>query len=231
MAFLSLTDLIQKVVRRLGQVSGAGAQLYSEDLIADYIKETYQQVRSMHWWDQLMTWHTSQLDGTTGRVVTHIVGAADGFKDVQVIRYGNNQYNLPQLGMNNPNRVTGTIPRYIEPLRQVDDPNNNHLFRVWPLTAVTTVDDPIRVRVRLDPTTLFTTPATIVPFDSAVLINGAAHSFAADDGANPAQVAKLGQAFQMRLDALVKQHNSGAIILDARQYTPIGLDQWVETPW
>jgi hypothetical protein len=71
----------------------------------------------------------------------------------------------------------------------------------------------------------------IVPFDSAVLINGAAYSFAADDGANPAQVVKLGQAYQMRLDALVKQHNSGAIILDSRQYTPIGLDQWVETPW
>jgi len=231
MAFLSLTDLIQKVVRRLGQVSGAGAQLYSEDLISDYIKETYQQVRSMHWWDQLMTWQSSQLDGSTGLCTTTFVGAADGFKDVQVVRYGNNQYNLPQLGMNNPNRVTGTIPRYIEPLTQTDDATNSYLFRVWPKTAVTTAALPLRTRVRLDPASLFTTPTVIVPFDSAVLINGAAYSFAADDGANPAQVVKLGQAYKMRLDELVKQHNSGAIILDSRQYTPIGLDQWVETPW
>jgi hypothetical protein len=229
MAFLSLTALQQAVIRRVRQVAGVGTQLYSEDIISEYIRETYETVRGLQWWDQLMSWETRQLTGTNGRVTAGITGASDGFKDIQYIVYGNNSQPMPQLLANNPNRLTGTTPRYIDPLAAADDATGTFLFRVWPLTATTTADLPLRIRMRRDPVGLFIDPAVIVPFDSAVLINGAAASYAADDGCAPSQVAKLREAFSIRLNMLEKQHNSGSIVLDSRMRNPIGVTDWVES--
>lgn len=229
MAFLSFTALQQAVIVRVRQVAGAGVQLYSEDIIASYIRETYESVRGMQWWDQLMSWESRQLNGTTGQITVGINGAADGFKDIQYIVYGNNSQPMPLLLANNPNRLTGTTPRYIDPLSASVDPSGIFLFRVWPQTATTTAALPLRIRMRRDPDNLFTIPATIVPFDSAVLINGAAASYAADDGCAPSQVAKLREAYAMRLEMLEKQHNSGSIVLDSRMRNPIGVTDWIES--
>lgn len=229
MAFMSLTNLQQAVIRRLRQVAGSSVQLYAEDIISDYLKETYEAVRSKEWWDQLMVWDEKQVDPLTGLVTVAFTGCRDGFGDVRAVVQGDNTQPLPVLQSNNPNRITGTVARFIEPLNAIDDPTGTFLFRVWPRETVTTVDKPLRIRRRRDPLNLFTDPAVVVPFDSAVLINGAAHSYAADDGTNPAQVQKLGEAFNARLGLLIKQHNTGPVVLDARMRDPIGVTEWTES--
>lgn len=229
MAMRTLTDLIQKTIVRLRMVAGASTQLYAEDAIAQMLEETYEMVRVQRWWDHLMKWENQQLDGTTGFITGTITGARERFRDVQHIFYAGNSQPLPLMSPDiNPYRLTGTSPRFIEPLSTDDDAEGDKLIRVWPITAVTTVDKPLRIRVRLDPVNVFTDPSKIVPFDATCLINGAAFKYAADDGTNPASVASLQAAFDTRLRQLQEQHDKAVILLDPRQANPVGLDRWTE---
>lgn len=225
---LSFTDLIQRTIRRVRQVPGVGAQLYSEDEIGDLIKEVYYRVRSRQYWEHLMKWVPCQLDGVTGRVVTAFTAAgyaAEGGDDVQAVYVNTSQRPLPQLGTLNPKNLNGTVPKYMKKLSISDDPNRAYLFEIYPKTSVTTTDTPIMVYVRLDPNNLFTTPNIVVPFDSAVLINGAAGEYLAFDGA---QARGPLAVYQERLQELEKAQNSSPIILDSRTYTPFGPDRWLE---
>jgi hypothetical protein len=234
MAFYSHSALVQRTIIRLRQVAGPSTQLYAEDAIAMLIEETYELVRSRRWWDNLTKWETRQLDGTTGKCTAQFIGTREGFRDVDRVCYGSNSTPLPLLSSNiNPYRLTGTSPRYVEPLHSADDvqgwaPTGQNLFRIWPLTSVTTVAQPLRIHIREDPASLFTNTAVVVPFDASCLINGAAAKYAADDGTNPATVTMLQQAFENRLQQLEQQHDSAKLILDPRMNDPMLLNEWAE---
>jgi len=234
MAFYSLSDLVQRTIIRLRQVAGPSTQLYAEDVITMLIEETYEIARSRRWWDNLTKWETRQLDGTTGVCTASFAGTREGFRDVERVCVGNNSVPLPILSSNiNPYRLTGTSPRYVEPLHASDDiqgwaPVAQNLFRIWPLTSVTTMALPLRVHIRSDPANLFTDPSVIVPFDASCIINGAAAKYAADDGTNPATVTMLQQSFENRLQQLEQQHDSAKIILDPRMGDPNILNEWAE---
>jgi len=229
MAFRSYSALIQSTITALRMVAGPSVQQYAEDAIGDKLREVYETVRMERWWDHLMRWEAHQLDGTTGKIVGTIANASLGWQDVQYMYFGNNPRPMDQLATTeNPYRLTGTTPRFVEPLNVVDDPENNKLFRIWPLSSVTTVDKPIRLRVRVDPPDLFTNPAVIVPFDQWVLINGAAFKYSATDAANAAQTAEHQGAFETRLSQIIRRYDTAVIILDPRKSNPNGVDDWWE---
>lgn len=232
MAFLTYTNLIQRVIRRLRMVPGYATQLYAEDVIGDMIQDVYGTVRQERWWDHLMYWETVELDGSTGVITTTLDNLREGFEDVQYIFYGTSNLPLPQLTSDiNPYRLSGTTPRYVEPLAADDDPSGNLIFRVWPLESVATIadDNPLRVRVRRDPTNLFTDAQVVVPFDAMCLVNGAAHKYAAGDGTNPTQVEEFRVAFEARLKQLRARHSKAVIQLDPRMGDPHGLTEWAES--
>lgn len=231
MAFKTLTSLIQETIISLRMVSGPSTQQYAEDAIAQKLQQTYEMVRSERWWDHLMRWENHQLDGATGKIVGTISNAPNRFHDVKHIYIGSSRRELPILAANvNPYRLTGTIPRFVEPLNVIDDAEGNKLFRIWPLAAITEIDKPLRCYVRVDPPNLFTSPTVVVPFDATCLINGAAYKYAADDGTNPASVATLQNAFGERLKQLMYAHDSAVILLDPRDQTH-GVDVWTEEGW
>lgn len=234
MAFYSYSDLIQRTIVRLRQVPGAATQLYSQDEIGNLLHEIYDMVRKERWWDHMMTWAAVELDGTTGMpTVAPFDDVPERFEDIRAIYPDNSTIRLPQLsGMTNPYRVTGTTPRFIEPLPLMDDNATGpfFLFRVWPLTAVADSTKPLRVSYRKDPPNLFSDTNVIVPFDSSVLINGAAARYLAQDGTNPGAVADLNSIFASRLDQLRKAHDNSTLSLDDR-INNVGLTEWVETPW
>lgn len=225
---LSYTDLIQRTIQRVRQVPGAGAQLYSEDEIGNLIRDVYYRVRSKLYWEHMMKWVECQLDGVTGRVVapfTAVGFAAQGADDVQGVFWNSSQRPIPQLGMLNPRNMNGTVPKYMKKLSISDDPFRERLFEIYPKTSITTVDTPLMVYARLDPLNLFDVPSIIVPFDSAVLINGAAAEYLSFDG--PQARGPLA-AYSERLQELERAQNSAPIILDSRTYTPFGPDRWLE---
>lgn len=226
--FLNTTALIQRVIVRLRMVGGASVQLYAEDAIRDMLQETYNECRSIKWWDHLMSWQSRQLDGVTGTITTPIIGAAERFRDVQNVYFGNNSRPLPIMTQFvNPFRLNGTHPRFVEPLSMADDAAGELLFRIWPLQSVTAVDKPIRARVRTDPANIFDDVSVVVPFDAAALINGAAAKYAADDGTGGGTASTLSAVYRQRMSALEKQHDMATIELDSRNSNP-GLTEWAE---
>ena len=234
MAFYSYANLVQQTIIRLRQVPGAGTQLYSEDVIGKLLIETYEYVRSLRYWDHLTKWLTRELDGITGTCTASFSGARDGWNDVDRIVVGSSNTPLPLLSNNiNPFRLTGTHPRYVEPLHQDDDINQyiaefQNIFRIWPLTSIATGDTALRVHIRVDPSNLFTDPNVIVPFDHSILINGAAAKYSADDGTNPASIAMLTNAYTTRLEQRTRQHDNAILVKDPRDHTPYSTTQWME---
>lgn len=234
MAFYSYADLIQQTIVRLRQVPGAGTQLYSEDVIGKLIVETYEYVRSLRYWDHLTKWLTRDLTGTDGLPTIPFAGARDGWNDIDRIVVGSSNTPLPLLSNNiNPYRLTGTYPRYVEPLHQDDDISQfvaelQNIFRIWPLTAIATGTTALRVHIRVDPANLFTDPNVVVPFDHSILINGAAAKYSADDGTNPASVAMLNNAYQTRLEQRTRQFDNQILIKDDRMLSPYTNTQWQE---
>lgn len=232
MAFLSFTDLINRTIVRLRQTAGTATQTYSQDEIGYIIREVYEMVRRERWWDHLMTWQNTELDGTTGVPTVGFDGASEGYEDIRYIYVFNGRTPMPQLTADvNPYGLTGNYPRYVEPRALADDSATpRKLFRVWPLTAVADSTRPLRVHFRRDPTDLFTDPAVLVPFDATCLINGAAARYLAQDGTSPGGVADLNSVFMGRLEQLKRDHDKTVMQLDNRFTTP-GLTKWEEDRW
>lgn len=225
MAYLTLTDLVQRCLRRLRQVPGVTTQAYSEDHIADLLEEVYEEVRALRWWDHLTSYQTRTLDGTTGRVTVPFVGARDRYRDVQGVYYDRSPTPLPITSFHrNPTSYTGTRPRLVEPLDLVADATGMYLFRVWPLASQGTV----HVRLRADPyTNLFDDAANrTIPFDATCLINGACMKYAIMDGTNPGAVGEFDRAYNERVLKLQQQHDSTPLHLDDRFYQHI--NEWTE---
>lgn len=226
MAFLALNDLIHRCLLRLRQVPGVTTQAYSEENIVTLLEEVYDEVRSLRWWDHLMSFEERTLDGTTGKVTVPFVGARERFRDVQAVYYDRQNSPLSMVHQHaNPNRYSGTIPRAVEalPLSQFDE-SGSHLFRVWPLTSVGTV----YVRIRLDPyVDLFDVNVNrTIPFDATAMINGTCMKYAVSDGTNPGAVMEFDRAYNERIMRLQQQHDSTPLVLDDRQ--DFTSTEWVE---
>jgi hypothetical protein len=231
MAFYNTTTLVQKVITRLRQVAGAGTQLYSEDIILDHLIETYEICRGERWWDHLTQWYTRELTGTDGKITVPLVGARERFRDIHRIKFATNNVDLPMLTHDiNPARLTGTEPRYVEPLAFSDDSTGTYLFRIYPLTATTTSDRQLQIRARLDPTGVFDDPSVVVPFDATCLINGAAMRYMADDAANASGLAVVQAVYNQRMAQLQQQHDATVISLDPRMANPNIQSEWMEEP-
>lgn len=213
MAFLSLTNLVQRCIVRVRQVPGVTTQAYSEQHFALLLEECYEQARALRWWDHLTSWQQRTLDGATGRVTVPFVGAREGINDVQAICYGNVNTPLSMLTQHhNPSRYTGNTPRAVEALSLAEDVAGAYLFRVWPLTAT----GDVWVRVRQDPPNVFKDNSAVVPFDATALINGACMKYTMGDGTNPGAVMELDRAWNERVKQLLQQHDSKPLVLDTR---------------
>ncbi len=214
MSYMSLTNLVQRCLVRLRQVPGITTQAYSEAHIAHLIEECYEQCRMLRWWDHLMLWWTKDLNGTNGQVtVPFNPPLRERMLDVHMIYAGDSNVPLPLAdARSNPFRYSGSIPRVVSPLSAVVDPTGSLLFRVYPLTAT----GKLHVRYRNEPSTLFTDPAAVIPFDATALINGACMKYAIGDGTNPGAVAEFDRAYNERIMQLQKQHDSTPIVLDPR---------------
>ncbi|MFM2456623.1 hypothetical protein QU896_29335, partial [Citrobacter freundii] len=85
------------------------------------------------------------LDGTTGKITAPITGCRERAKDIRMVLFSNNHTPIPILAQGvNPYKLSGTMPRYLEPLSVSGDPTGEYLFRIWPLTATTTTAMPLR---------------------------------------------------------------------------------------
>lgn len=210
--FKNLTELVDLTTMKLRQVSGAGVNIYSDGPIKLAIEDIYYLAVGDRWWPHLMKTLTRTLDGSTG-IVTEDLTGVDEFTDIRAVWYQGEQRPLPIMPhYANYNAGVGAQQRCIEPLNW-DDDNADRFFRMIPVTTTGTV----YIHCRTTPDQIFTNPEVIIPFNPALLAAGAAWSYAASEGVNPAHVVKLQQEFT---DAMKTERNSYrdmGIPLDPRQ--------------
>lgn len=228
MAHYSLFEvLIQRTIRRIGQVSGTSVQVYAEELIGEMIQHKFDVLFEEQWWSQFMHWLDGTLDGTTGVVTVNVATLVDGnsvdiglkrFEDIHSIFPDKDNRPLPRFpDFVNPDNVTGVTPRYIEA-----DGNEQKVFKLYPVTATGLV----KIHYRSKPNNFAT--GDTVRFDQQALILGAAYDYLEDDGANPGASEKMSNMFESRVKQLKKSRAWLPHKLDPRVDTAVP-DEWFAT--
>ena len=215
----TLNQLITLTERELNQVAGVSVQIYAKDLLAQKLEAAF----DLHFahkkvrWKRFTTYQTYTLDGTTGRVTGSVTSTFREFGDIYSIFPDGSDRKLTNYNMmSNPARFTGTSP-----LQYMADSTATKLFKVLPITAT----GDIVVVGRQYPSITFAVTDTI-PFDAWCLIYHAAWQYAIDDGANPAQVAKLQALYDIAFDNAYAADQQAPVQLDASQpYIP---NDWFE---
>ncbi|NJL53762.1 hypothetical protein HC928_00555 [bacterium] len=190
-----MTQLAQRVTRTLSMYPGTSVQLYAEDRIKDAIQQTFELVFDKHFWPEFASWQSWTLNESTGEVTATLTSLLKRWEDLAMVIPSGKQKPLPRLphGMN-PYLITGETPRFVEPYNA-----NSRVFRVWPLEA--TGDVVCYIRTLPDEFS----DSDVVPFDSVLLVNGAAYMMAEDDGTNPGAIEKFKGIFEKRLEQLEMQ--------------------------
>ena len=189
---LTLTEIAQKVTRRLSLYPGTGVQLYAEDRIKDMIQSTFEFIFDDYFWPQFCSWNQWTLNGTTGEVTADISAILKRWEDLSAVMRDGSNKKLPRVpdGMN-PFTITGETPRFIEPYNA-----NGRIFRVWPLECVTD----IVAYVRTIPDEYV--DDDVIDFDSEALILGATYHILEDDGTVPGGIEKYRSLFERRVSQL-----------------------------
>lgn len=223
--FKNLNNLVDDATYKLRQAVGNGVQIYSADPLKKAIEDVYNLAVGDRWWPHLMHWFERTLDGSTGVITEDLDqgdAAVDEFNDIRGVWHGSDQKPLPYMSEQaNYNEGSGAQTRCIEALSYFH-PNVSRLFRVVPITTEGTV----WVHGRLTPDNIFSNPEVIIPFNPQLLACGAAWSYAASEGVNPAHVMKLQQEFADALKTERAAYKDQPLVLDPRQESIPG--QWHE---
>lgn len=198
--YLTLSELVQKVIMSLSMYQGTATQIYAEDRIAEMIIRKFNHLFESRFWNDNTHWYKYNLLGIDGVVEENVSENIANFHDIDSIHTENNpRFSLKRLNKStNPYEVKGNTPVYYEKSK-IDD----KIFSVIPYNATGV----IYVRARTRPTEIL--PDTVIPFDPDVLILGACWEYCVDDGNNQAEMNKFKQMFDERLQRLQNLDNSG----------------------
>lgn len=190
----TLAELITETQEKMYQSAGPAVQIYSEDIIARKLNETFDRCFKAKFWPQFTKREVRTLDGVTGKTTAPFTLIKEWDDVHSVFRYNSRNpiptmpesYNLLQL-------PTGTVIRFLEPAADAT------LFTAYPLTA----NDQIVVVGRATPTRYGALLKTdIVPFDHLALEYGAAWELATDEASNAGMASKFQGLFNSRMKEL-----------------------------
>lgn len=200
--YLTLSKLVQEVIKNLSMYQGTSTQLYAEDRISAIIIRLFNKLFEDRFWDEHTFWYKYTLTGSNGVVGETVDNDIAKFSDIQYISSADNpRYTLKQLqGSTNPYLVNGSTPTYVTPT-QIE----HKIFAVVPFTST----GEVYVRARHRPTNIIAT--TKIPFDPDVLILGACYEYCADDGNSSQETQKFLTLYQQRLQQLINLDNQNPV--------------------
>lgn len=191
----TLSQLITRVQRRLGQAPGTAVQLYSEDVIAEQIQTAFNQLFDSFYWAQFQFTQQVTLDGSTGNHTGNLSTVLKAFQHIDAIQIEDTPVELYALPLTvNPYSLVGTSPLYYGPITTA-----GKIFRVYP-DAATGV---LTIRGRTKPDDF--AAADTVDFDSDLLIYKACWEYMIDDGSNGPAIQKYEKLYIDRLTAIRAQ--------------------------
>lgn len=218
MAYKTFAELIVEVEKELALVAGTAVQTYAEDHIAHHLQQEFNDIFEKRWWEEYSSWQTYTLDGTTGKPSSDISSTLNRITDISVMyRGGTNVRILLAPQSINPTIITGSTALFYAPVLETTP---NRIFKVYPVTAVGTVDCYVR-----------TYPGEFdddspVKFDADYLVLSAAKNMCATDGGGSLQLQDLEQRRQRAEERVLRRAQSmGPVPINPVQY-PNGLTEW-----
>jgi hypothetical protein len=157
-------------------------------------------------WEWLNSWETFTPDGTTGLVTETFVGKADFFGNIVEVRDSLSDRKIASPVNREHLRVSGgSDVMYYTPLRFDDANYATKLIKLWPITAVNTID----VLLRYKPVNFV--PADTVPFPRDVIAHAATWDLLDSDGINPTAASKAQTLFDISYKDLIEQLSEDSI--------------------
>jgi len=93
---IDVATLIEDAQELVGEVSGAGTQTYSEDIMLGHARRAFNLVFTKFGWPQYRGYYSSALDGTTGKVSTaSLLSGVKAFETSWLCIGINRQYHCP----------------------------------------------------------------------------------------------------------------------------------------
>lgn len=198
--YLTLSEIVQKVITALSQYQGTSTQKYAEDRISEMVLLLYNKLFDSRTWYLHTKWFKYTLTGTNGVCAEDVSKDIASFYDICSISTEiNPNYELKRMHLStNPFLISGNVASYYIP-----STDNKKVFAVVPFNATGT----IYVRAKVRPMEFL--PDTEIPFDPDVLIYGVCYQYCADDGNSSTQIQKFEKLYQERLQTLTSLDNSG----------------------
>jgi hypothetical protein len=76
-----VSDIVNRIERRIAQLSGPGAQTFTQDILIEHITSAFNNTFDQHTWPAYMVWVATTFDGVTGAVTADL--SATPVKDAQ----------------------------------------------------------------------------------------------------------------------------------------------------
>lgn len=198
--FLTLSELVQKVITNLSMYEGTATQKYAEDRIGMTILQIFNSLFDDRYWDHLCHWYKYNLTGIDGVCSEDVSKDIAKFEDICcIVPEINKNYKLKRLNNStNPYLIEGNSPGYY-----IHSKIDKKIFSVVPFNATGVV----YVYAKSRPSEYL--PDTVVPFDPDVLIYGTCYQYCADDGNSQSQIQKFEKLYNNRLQQLTAMNNYG----------------------
>lgn len=220
-----VATLISDAQELIGEVSGAGTQTYSEDIMLGHARRAFNLCFTKFGWPQYRGYFSSALDGATGKVSTvDLLVTVKSFEDILAVYRDQQTSQLPILPKNiNPYTVTGTDVRYFTSLPYTDAAFATKLLQFWPLTSVGTVN----IVARLNPIgTTFAADDTL-DLDRDMLAYAMAFLMLSTDDINPGGAELYRVLMEDRFKSITAAMASQPIPISTGNAVP---DNWFVNP-
>lgn len=201
--FPTLAEVVNATILRVGQVTGIGAQVYSEDIIAEMVIHKFDVLFDKFDFPEYCKWYEGTLQ-SDGKCDTDLQVEAIGiyrYKDILGVWTSGHSQPLQQFPTQRLNAFSfassGGSPRWVE------SSGDDRVFRVIPFG---TAGDSIYVRHKHYPPEILADTNLCV--DRQALILGAAYDYLADDGANPGATEKMRNLFNQRMVQLMNDESN-----------------------
>lgn len=194
----TIREIVDDALTVVGEVSGAGTQVYSEDRMFDDTIRAFNLLFKKYHWEQFRQWFQLPLDGVLGIITTDAFVNVRDFEDFYSVHPDGQQNPLPVLPKRlNPYTLTGgTTLQYWGSLPITDGNYVNRRLQFWPKTATGIINVLARVYpIANDAKWAWDSP---IYLDKDMMVNGVAYMTLSSDDLNASAADAQRQMMEMR---------------------------------
>lgn len=137
----TIREVVDDAQLIVGEITGPSTQAFSDDRMMKDAIRAFNMLFKKYYWDQYLEWTTVVLDGTTGKPTTNSFARVMDFEDFISVNLAGEICPLAIKPKRlNPNYLTGTNILYWGSLSVSDADYNNKKIRVYPATAIGSLD-------------------------------------------------------------------------------------------